>query len=165
MVLEFKNIKYDNWYKGWKKSKQPRKQRKYLINAPIHIRRKIMCSTLSEEIRKILRIKSFPIRVGDYVRILRGKFRGTEGLVVKVDAKRYRVFVENAKYNSKTGKEIYYPIHHSKLMILKLNLTDKLRIEALIRKVKDRERVDEIIKKFSVGQEDVKKAIDIGRNI
>jgi len=165
MVLKFKNIDYSDWSKSWKRSKQPRKQRKYLINAPVHIRRKIMASMLSKEIRELIKVRSLPIRVGDYVKILKGRFKGVEGLVIKVDSKRYRIFVENAKYTTKTGKEVYYPIHHSKVMIMKLNLTDKKRIEILIRKAKNKEKVEEVIKKFSVSSDDVKRAIELGRNI
>ncbi|MEM0333559.1 MAG: 50S ribosomal protein L24 [Candidatus Aenigmatarchaeota archaeon] len=165
MVLKFKNINYSNWSKSWKSSKQPKKQRKYLINAPIHIRRKIMCSILSKKIREMAKIKSVPIRVGDYVKILRGKFKNLEGFVVKVDTKRYRLFIDKAKYINKAGKEIYYPIHYSKVEILKLNLSDRKRIEILNRKIKDSKVVEDIIKNFSVSEEDIKKAKEIGKNI
>jgi large subunit ribosomal protein L24 len=36
----------------WKASKQPKKQRKYLAKAPIHIKRKQLSANLSKEIRK-----------------------------------------------------------------------------------------------------------------
>jgi len=165
MVLKFKDIDYSNWSKSWRRSKQPRKQRKYLLNAPVHIRRKIMSVMLNKEIRELIGVRNIPIRVGDYVKILRGRFRGVEGLVIKVDSKRYRIFVENAKYTTKTGKEVYYPIHYSKVMIMKLNLSDKKRIEILMRKAKNKEKVEEIVRRYSVGSDDVKKAIELGRSI
>ncbi len=165
MVLNFKNLDYSNWSKTWKRSKQPRKQRKYILNAPLHIRRKIMSGMLCKEIRELVKVRSFPIRVGDYVKILRGRFKGIEGLVIKMDAKRYRVFVENAKFTAKTGKEVYYPIHHSKIMILRLNLSDKKRIEILKRRAKDKEKIEEVVKRFSTSEEEVKKAIELGRSI
>jgi len=165
MVLSFKDIDYSDWSKTWKRSKQPRKQRKYVLNASLHVRRKIMAAMLNEEIRNLIKVRSIPIRVGDYVKILRGKFRGTEGFVIKVDAKRYRIFVENAKYATKTGKEVYYPIHYSKVMIMKLNLNDKKRIEILMRKAKIKEGVEEVVKRFSVSSDDVKKAVELGRTI
>jgi len=165
MVLKFKDIDYSDWSKNWRRSKQPRKQRKYLLNAPIHIRRKIMSVMLNKEIKELIGVRNIPIRVGDYVKILRGRFRGVEGLVIKVDAKRYRIFVENAKYTTKTGKEVYYPIHYSKVMIMKLNLSDKKRIEILMRRAKNKEKVEEVIKRYSVSSDDVKKAIELGRNI
>jgi len=34
------------------KSKQPKKQRKFLYNAPLHLRQKIMSATLSNELRQ-----------------------------------------------------------------------------------------------------------------
>ena len=38
--------------KSWKSSKQPRKQRKYIAKAPLHIKRKLMGVNLSKELRK-----------------------------------------------------------------------------------------------------------------
>lgn len=165
MVLEFKNIDTSDWSSTWKSSIQPRKQRKYLINAPIHIRRKIMSSPLSKELKELLKIRSLPIVVGDYVKILRGKFRNQEGLVVYIDKKGYRIYVENAKYSNKRGKEIYHPIHYSKVEILKLNLNDKRRIETIKRKIKEKDKADEIVdrllKDYSVKGDDVNKAKEI----
>ena len=36
----------------WKESNQPRKQRKYLYNLPLHLRQKQMSATLDKELRK-----------------------------------------------------------------------------------------------------------------
>src|SRR3989338_176397 len=36
----------------WKESKQPRKQRKYRANAPLHLRKKFVNVNLSKELRK-----------------------------------------------------------------------------------------------------------------
>ena len=41
--------KYSN---SWKGSKQPRKQRKYRANAPLHTRHKMASANLSKELRK-----------------------------------------------------------------------------------------------------------------
>ena len=38
--------------KSWKSSRQPRKQRKYVFNAPLHIRHKLVSANLSKELRK-----------------------------------------------------------------------------------------------------------------
>ena len=38
--------------KSWKSSKQPRKQRKYSANAPLHLKRKLLSVNLSKELRK-----------------------------------------------------------------------------------------------------------------
>jgi ribosomal protein uL24 len=36
----------------WKASSQPRKKRKYVAKAPIHIKRRLLSANLSKEIRK-----------------------------------------------------------------------------------------------------------------
>ena len=73
---------------------QPRKQRKALYTAPLHIRRKIMSANLSKDLRADIGKRSLPIRVGDKVQVVRGDFKGHEGKVESIDAKRYKVTVE-----------------------------------------------------------------------
>ena len=48
----------NKWYKNWKSSKQPRKQRKYRRNAPLHIRNKMMRAPLSKELRDKYKIRN-----------------------------------------------------------------------------------------------------------
>jgi large subunit ribosomal protein L24 len=122
------------WSSSWKRSKQRRKQRKYVYNAPLHIRRKLMKATLSKELRKKFKKRSATIRKGDVVRIMRGSFKGVEGKVIEVDYKKYRIKVENATLKTSKGDLAYYPIHPSNVMIKELNLEDKKREEVLKRK-------------------------------
>lgn len=118
------------------KSKQPRKQRKFLYNAPLHLRRKMMAAHLSKELREKYKRRSFPVRKGDEVIIMRGKFRGKRGKIVKVDYKNYRVYIEGVTIKKTDGTEKLFPIHPSKVMIVSLNLEDKKRVEVLERKLK-----------------------------
>jgi len=112
-------------------SKKPRKQRKFLYNADLHLRRKMLAAHLSKELREQLKRRSVPIRTGDEVKVMRGKFRGKIGKVVKVDYKKYRIYVEGCTIKNARGEEKLVPIHPSKVMIVKLNLEDKWRREAL----------------------------------
>ncbi|MEK6835464.1 MAG: 50S ribosomal protein L24, partial [Nanoarchaeota archaeon] len=59
--------------KHWKASKQPRKQRKYLYNAPLHLKRKMLSCLLSKELRKKLGKRNLPERKDDVILIMRGK--------------------------------------------------------------------------------------------
>ena len=61
--------------KTWVASKQPRKQRKYRYNAPLHIRQKLISVLLDKPLRSKYKIKNIPIRKGDDVLVMRGKFR------------------------------------------------------------------------------------------
>jgi len=98
--------------------KQPRKQRKFLYNAPLHLRNKIMSATLSRELREKYGVRNLPIRVGDKVKVMRGDFKGKEGKVVEVDLKRYRIHVEGVTQKKTDGTEVYYPLHPSNVMIV-----------------------------------------------
>ena len=108
-------------------SKKPSKQRKRLFKAPLHKRGKIMSVHLSSELRAKYKVRSFPIRVGDKVVVLRGDHKGIEGKVVKVDRKNYKVHIEGITRENSKGDKVYIPIHYSNLMITELDLSDEYR--------------------------------------
>ena len=54
----------------WKSSKQPRKQRKYLANAPLHLKKKFISVNLSKELRKKHGKRNVSLRKGDIVKIM-----------------------------------------------------------------------------------------------
>jgi len=115
------------------KSKKPRKQRKFIYNAPLHLRRKMISAHLSKELREKYGRRSMPLRKGDEVKVMRGEFKGTVGKVVKIDTKKYKVYVDSVKKKRSVGTEYLVPISPSNLMILKLNLDDKYRMKMLER--------------------------------
>ncbi len=116
------------------KSKKPRKQRKFERTAPLHVRRKLMAAHLSAELRKQYGRRSFPVRKGDEVVVMRGKFKKRTGKIARVDTKKYRVYIEGIMVKKTDGTERQAPIHPSNLKIIKLNLEDKKRVAALTRK-------------------------------
>jgi len=123
-----------NFSTSWKSSKQPRKQRKYIANAPMHIKRKFVSSTLSKELRKKHNKRSIPIRTDDKVKVLRGQFKKKEGVVTKVNIKKSRIFIDSVQLLKKDGSKVFYPVHPSNVMITELNLTDKERRKIFDRK-------------------------------
>ena len=78
----------------WKSSKQPRKQRKYQYNAPLHIKHKFLGSHLSKELIKKHGKRSIPVRKGDTVKVLVGQYKGKSGKIEKVFVKKTRVWIE-----------------------------------------------------------------------
>ncbi|WP_461461264.1 50S ribosomal protein L24 [Methanobrevibacter sp.] len=108
-------------------SKQPRKQRKALYEAPLHKRNARMAATLSKELREDLGRKSLPVKVGDKVKVLRGDFRDQEGKIEAVNYKKYTVKVDGITLNKADGTTIYLPIHPSNLMIIDVDLDDERR--------------------------------------
>jgi large subunit ribosomal protein L24 len=118
------------------KSKKPRKQRKFLFTAPLHLRRKFLSSHLSKELREKYKTRSLPVRKGDEVEIMRGGFKGKKGKISRVNLKKYKVYIEGVTRKRTTGVDVQVPIHPSNLRITNLNLEDKKRVKILERKAK-----------------------------
>ncbi len=123
------------WSKSWKASKDRTKQRKYRRNAPLHVRRKFLSATLSKELREKYKYRSFPLRKGDVVEIMRGEHKGKKGKVEKVDMKKLKVYIEGVKRKNVKGDEVSIPFDPSNLRIIELNLDDKERLKAIKRKI------------------------------
>lgn len=117
-----------------KKSKQPRKQRSYQYNAPLHVRQKFVNAHLSKELREKHKKRSLGLKKGDNVKILRGQFKGKTGNVEKVDLKKCKAIVTGIELLKKDGSKVAYPMTISNMMITELNLDDKKRKKALERK-------------------------------
>lgn len=110
---------------------RPGKQRKMLYEAPSHRKRKLLAAPLSSDLRSRYGRRSFPIRQGDTVKILRGDFAGIEGKVSDIDTSSQRVFVEGVTRERVAGTSTKVSIHASKVMITNLNLDDKWRADSL----------------------------------
>ncbi|ADV65465.1 50S ribosomal protein L24 [Desulfurococcus mucosus] len=119
---------------GSTRSAKPGKQRKHLAEMPLHLRHKLFNAPLSDELREKLGVKRLPVRQGDTVRIMRGEFKGHEGKVVEVDLKRVRLFVEGVQRKKADGSPVYVPIHPSKVMIIKADVSDKRRLDIVERR-------------------------------
>ncbi len=128
------------WSKHWKSSKQPRKQRKYVYHAPLHVRHKFLSAHLSKELRQRYKKRSLPVRKGDEVEVMQGKFKKKTGKINRVDMSEIKVFIDGITRKKVDGSEIPVPIHPSKVKIINLNLDDKKRLEVLNRVVKTEEK-------------------------
>jgi large subunit ribosomal protein L24 len=113
----------------WLSSTQPRKQRKYRYNAPLHIRGTFLHAKLAKDLKEKYSVKSLRVRTGDKVKILRGQFKGVENVVERVDVARQKVFVKDAELAKKDGGKTPYPIHASNLMITTVTTDDKKRFK------------------------------------
>jgi len=117
-------------------SRQPRKQRRALYNAPLHVRQKLVTARLSRELREKYGVKRLPVRKGDKVRVMRGDFKGHEGEVVEVDLKRLVVYVDGVLLKKADGTQVFRPLHPSNLMIVELKLDDEWRRKIIERRSK-----------------------------
>jgi len=117
----------------WKASRQPRKQRKYRANAPLHLKKKIMSANLSKELRKKYGKRNIPLRKGDVVRIMRGKFKKKTGKITAVYTKKTKVEVEGIQIKKQDSSKANVKFNPSFLQITELNLEDRKRNESLAR--------------------------------
>ena len=122
------------WSRYWIRSTQRRKQKKYRIYAPLHIKQKLVSSMLDKKLREQYKIRSIGLRKGDEVLVMRGSFKGKSGKVSKISLKKTKVGVEGLKVKKVSGQEIEASFDPSNLKIIKLNLDDKNRLEKLGRK-------------------------------
>ncbi len=111
----------------WKASKQPRKQRKYIANAPLHIKKKFVSVNLSKELRKKHGKRNISVRKGDNVKVLRGKFKGKKGKISKVNLKTSKVNMEGVQVKKQDGSKVDINLQPSNLQIIELNLEDRKR--------------------------------------
>ena len=116
-------------------SSSKRKQRFAHFNAPSHLRRKLMSSSLNKELRKQYNCRSLPIRKDDEVVVVRGAFKGREGKVVNVYRKKFVIQIERVVKEKMNKQTVPIGVHPSNVMITKIHL-DKNRKELLHRKDK-----------------------------
>lgn len=120
-----------SWSREWKSSKQPRKQRKFRANAPLHVRQRLVAAHFSKALRTEWKRRSAPLRKGDEVKIVRGDFAGKSGKISKLDLKALKIFIEGVKRKKVSGQEVDVAIEPSNVIAMRLNMDDKERIKSL----------------------------------
>ena len=109
------------------KTKKPTKQRKKRSNAPLHIKRRLLSAHLSKELRDKYGRRSFPVRSGDTVKIMRGSYKGHEGKVDVVNYSKGFLVVEGVTVMKADGTEVPMPVQPSNALIVKMEIDDKKR--------------------------------------
>ena len=112
-------------------SKQPRKQRKVQYQAPLHKKQKFMGAPLSKSLREKYGRRTFGVRAGDTIKIMRGEHAGTEGKVERASLKSGMLAIDGVTLFKANGEEVPRPIYPSNVMITKLNLEDEMREQTL----------------------------------
>jgi large subunit ribosomal protein L24 len=115
------------WSNKWVASKQPRKQRKYRYNAPLHVRQKFVSAHLSEALRNRFGRRSLQLRKGDEVKVLRGSGKGFKGKVERIDLKKAKIYIEGFSVKKTDGSEVLKPAEPSNLIITEPKMDDKRR--------------------------------------
>ncbi len=110
-------------------TKNPSKQRKNASNAPIHVLRKNVAGHLSKELRAKYSTRALPIRKGDLVKIIRGKFAKKEGKVTEVNSKNCYIYVEGIQLVKKDGKTVPIKMEPSNVVLLEVYKDDEKRFK------------------------------------
>lgn len=124
----------------WKGSKQPRKQRKFRANAPLHVRHRFLSAQLSKSLKEKYNQRNVPLRKGDEVLVMRGKFAKKQAKVMSVDLKKNKIILENLNTQKKDGTKVSVYFDPSNLQIQTLNLDDKKRMKNKTEKTKTKEK-------------------------
>lgn len=132
-----------NFSKTWKSSSKPKKQRKYAIQAPLHIKGRMLKSHLTKDLKEKYNKRATRVIKGDKVKIMTGNFKGKIGLVEKVYVKTQKIEIAGIESTKRDGSKSKYPIHVSNLMIIELNLNDKRRKEKLSAKISETKKVSD----------------------
>ena len=133
--------------KTWNSSKQPRKQRKFRANAPLHIKRKFLGAMIEKELAKKEGIKTTTLRKGDEVKVMRGKFAKKQGKIGKIDVKNTRIQIEGIQRTKKGGEKLETWFHPSKVKIISLNKDDAKRFKNTKKETKKEEKEEKKITK------------------
>ncbi len=104
----------------WKSSKQPRKQRKYKTNAPLHLRKKFVSVNLSKELRKKANQRNIPAKKGDKVKVIIGKFKGKTGKILSVNLKTSKIIIEDLNVKKQDGSKASVKLQPSNLQIIEM---------------------------------------------
>lgn len=121
---------------SWQGSRKPSKQRKFRANAPLHLRHKLLAAHLSKDLKKKYLRRSFPLRKGDTVKVLRGAFKKRTAKVSSLNPGRLKVYLDGVQKQRRDGTKVNVPLDPSNLMITELALEDKERLKALERKLR-----------------------------
>ena len=110
-----------------------RAQRKKQLSAPSSIKRRLMSCHLAKSLREEHKLRALPIKRGDEVKILKGKFKGKSGKVVQVYRRRNVIYVDKIQREKQNGQTVFFPIRPSYCVIEKL-LNNKDRKKTIERR-------------------------------
>src|SRR3990167_11097813 len=120
--------------KHWKSSVLPRKQRKYVANLPLHLKKKLVSINLSKELRKKQGKRNVSVRKNDTIKVMRGKFKKKQGKVLEVKLKTGKIIVDGIQTKKMDGSKVNVPMRASNLQIIELSLEDKRRLRTATEK-------------------------------
>lgn len=105
-------------------SSSRRKSRKAYFTAASSVRRKLMSSHLSKELKEKHGVRAVPIRKGDEVVVVRGQNKTHTGKVLSVYRRRFCIHIERYTKEKSNGQTVPVPVHPSNVFITKLKMNE-----------------------------------------
>ncbi|MHA2270705.1 MAG: 50S ribosomal protein L24 [Candidatus Hodarchaeales archaeon] len=130
-------LKARDFYLRKSSPKNPGKQRTQALRAPLHRKKRDLSAPLSEDLRKRYKIRRLPVRRDDVVYLRIGSFKETEGKVTRINVKKQRLEIDGITREKMDGSKIFYPIHPSNVVIVRLGRLDSSRRRIIERKAKE----------------------------
>lgn len=124
---------------SWNASVQPRKQRKYRHNAPLHTMHVFLSAPLSKELRKTHSRRSIELRNGDEVTVVRGSHAKKKGKISEVNKTRGFVHIESITRTLRDGSKSFIKFRPNSVVVTGLHLDDKKRLKARVKKASKEE--------------------------
>ncbi len=124
----------------WKKSTKPNKQRKYVYNAPLHIKNMFLSCNLTKSLRQEYTLRHARVRIKDTVKIMRGEHRGKRGEVTKVNVGDATVHIKDIVRKKVNGQEASIPVKASNIQIIELDMKDEKRLKTLRKKKEQKQK-------------------------
>ncbi|MBA3750114.1 MAG: 50S ribosomal protein L24 [Nitrosopumilus sp.] len=87
----------------------------------------LVCSNLSDNLKKQYSKRSTSVVKGDSVKIMRGEYKGIEGKVEKINTNKGKLSIEGVQREKIKGGQVKVLIHSSNVTISSLNMDDNYR--------------------------------------
>jgi len=87
----------------------------------------MVCSNLSNDLKKQYKKRSTGVIKGDTVKIVRGEYKGVEGKVEKINTEKGKLSIEGVQREKIKGGQVKVQIHASNVRISSLKLDDNYR--------------------------------------
>ena len=138
-------------------SSKPRKQRKFLFEMPLHLKRNALAGHLSKELRKKSGRRNVSLRKGDTVKVMRGKHKKKEAKITGVDYVQGTIFLEKLTRKKSDGTEIQVGIKASNCLVVDLDSSDSRRFGKKGKKAEEKKNRAEEEKKLEAKKDKAKK--------
>lgn len=87
----------------------------------------VVCSNLSDDLKKQYNKRNIGVVKGDTVKIVRGEYKGVEGKVEKINTEKGKLSIEGVQREKIKGGNVKVLIHASNVIISSLNMDDNYR--------------------------------------